>query len=109
MSEAKNGSGSGIPNIEAVVVFFRQWRKVNATRILSGPLKTQVRLLEEMQPMAALIDQLRANLKRGEQAGSVPSLVETGDVLDCSKTGIVNAGKVETPVIYLDADSGVLL
>jgi hypothetical protein len=35
---------------------------VNAARILSGPLKTQARLLEEMQPMAALIDQLRANL-----------------------------------------------
>jgi hypothetical protein len=51
-----------------VVVFFRQWRKVNATRILSGPLKTQVRLLEEMQPMAALIDQLRANLN--QDAGS---------------------------------------
>jgi hypothetical protein len=62
LSAAKKGSGSGIPNIEAVVVFFRQWRRVNAARILSGPLKTQERLLKEMQPLAALIDQLRANL-----------------------------------------------
>lgn len=62
LSAAKKGSGSGIPNIEAVVFFFRQWRRVNAARILSGPLKTQARLLKEMQPLAALIDQLRANL-----------------------------------------------
>ena len=62
LSETKKGSGSGLPNIEAVVVYFRQWRRVNAARILSGPLETQERLIEEMQPMAALVDQLRANL-----------------------------------------------
>lgn len=68
LSAAKKGSGSGIPNIEAVVVFFRQWRRVNAARILTGPLETQERLIEEMQPIAALIDQLRANVN--QDAGS---------------------------------------
>lgn len=60
-------------------------------------------------PVHGAFSQLRANLARGEQAGSLPSLVETGDVLDCSKQGVVNAGKVEIALSYLDADSGVLL
>ncbi len=60
-------------------------------------------------PVHGAFSQLRANMLRGEKAGSVPSLVETGDVLDCSKSGVSHVGKVEVTLSYLDADSGVLL
>lgn len=60
-------------------------------------------------PVHGAFSQLRANLERGKKQGALPSLVETGDVLDCSKNGITNAGKVEVTLSYVDSDSAVLL
>lgn len=61
---AGKGSNAGIVTIENIRMLFVQWRRENGERILNGPIETQQRLLDEMQPLVELIDQLRHHLSK---------------------------------------------
>ncbi len=60
-------------------------------------------------PVHGAFGQLKANQGRGEAAGSISQLIETGDVLDARRDGIENVGKIEISLNYVDGDSGVVM
>jgi ribonuclease J len=79
-----------------------------------GDLQKLVTLLRPMHfmPVHGGFSQLNANLEGARQQATTTGdtlLIETGDVIDAYKEGLILRGKIDVQVDYLDGESGVVL